>query len=147
MEADNEKTGVIVVGVDGLQSLDALKWAARQAELTGATLEAVMAWMWPSYWGREAVGPPGVDPEEESRKMLAEVVGSALGDERSREVRQVVVESHPAKALLAAADRADLLVVGSRGHGAFAEMLLGSVSMHCVASARCPVVVVHPRSR
>jgi nucleotide-binding universal stress UspA family protein len=54
----------------------------------------------------------------------------------------VVAEGPPALELLKAAQNADLLVVGSRGHGAFAGMLLGSVSEHCVAHSSCPVVVV-----
>jgi nucleotide-binding universal stress UspA family protein len=57
-------------------------------------------------------------------------------------VRSLVINGHPAEALIYAADGADLLVVGSRGHGSFAEALLGSVSQHCVHHARCPVLIV-----
>ncbi len=53
-----------------------------------------------------------------------------------------VVEANPAAALIDMCRDAQLLVVGSRGHGAFAGMLLGSVSQHCVQHACCPVVVV-----
>jgi nucleotide-binding universal stress UspA family protein len=146
MDTGIEKTGVIVVGVDGSESVDALQWAAAQAKLAHASLEVITAWEWPTYWGREPEGPPGWEPEEQARKMLSEVVESVLGPHHSLEVRHVVVEGHPAPVLIAAAEHADLLVVGSHGHGGFADMLLGSVSMHCVIQARCPVVVVHPRS-
>ncbi len=146
MDTDIEQTGVIVVGVDGFESLDALQWAAAQAKLTHASLETITAWTRPTYWGREPVGPPGWDPEEQAQEMLAEVVESVLGPDAGLEVRQVVVEGRAAPVLIAATEHADLLVVGSRGHAAFANMLLGSVSMHCTTHARCPVVVVHPRS-
>jgi nucleotide-binding universal stress UspA family protein len=57
----------------------------------------------------------------------------------------VVVNGHPAQALIDAANGADLLVVGSRGHGTFAEALLGSVSQHCVHHAPCPVLIVRSK--
>ena len=53
-----------------------------------------------------------------------------------------MVEGYPAPTLIDEAREADLLVVGSRGHGAFAGMLLGSVSQHCAQQAACPVVIV-----
>ncbi len=146
MNAGTEKSSVIVVGVDGRDSDDALLWAATQATLAGASLEAITAWTWPTAWGREPTWPPGFDPEEQTRAQLAEAVDRVLGSDRSLEVRQVVLEGHPAPVLVAAAAHAGLLVVGSHGHGAFAGMFLGSVSMHCVAQASCPVVVVPRRS-
>lgn len=57
-------------------------------------------------------------------------------------VRTQVAEGNPARVLLSAAAGADLLVVGSRGHGGFTEALLGSVGQHCAHHARCPVVVI-----
>jgi len=143
MDAGVKKGGVIVVGVDGSKpSLEALHWAAAQAHLTGATLDAVMVWRWPTSWGRTPTWPPGQEPEEETGKLLAQVVESVLGPHGSVDVHQVVVEGHTAPALIAAAERADLLVLGSRGHAGFGGMLLGSVSQHCVTNAGCPVVIV-----
>jgi len=146
MDVRSNKTGVIVVGVDGSDaSIDALEWAVAEAELAHASLEVVSAWSWPSAWGREPTWPPGFDPDEETRKKLAEVVEGAVGAPPKLDVRQVVVEGHAASVLVTAAEHGDLLVVGRRGHGAVTGALMGSVSMHCVAHAPCPVVVVHSR--
>ena len=65
-----------------------------------------------------------------------------IGKDPDIEVRQVVAEGHPAPILVKASEKADLLVVGSRGHGEFAGMLIGSVSEHCATHASCVVVIV-----
>jgi len=57
-------------------------------------------------------------------------------------VQAKIVDRHPAQGLVAESQQADLLVVGHRGHGAFTGMLIGSVNMHYVTNAGCPVVVV-----
>jgi nucleotide-binding universal stress UspA family protein len=138
----------IVVGVDGSEpSKDALRWAARQAELTGAELRVVMSWELPaiSYW---AVMPQEWDIEEATRQAVEETVSETLGDSPAIQPSVVVVRGSAAPVLLAQARDADLLVVGSRGHGGFTGMLIGSVSEHCVSHAHCPVVVVrHPHHR
>jgi len=138
----------IVVGVDGSDcSLAALDWAARQAKLTGATLEAVITWEWPTTYGAAfSFLPANYDPSADARTVLDQAL-KALGETyRDVEVRSVVVEGHPAPALVDASRGADLLVVGSRGHGEFSGMLLGSVSQHCATNARCPVLVLHERT-
>ncbi|MEV8093289.1 universal stress protein [Kitasatospora sp. NPDC085879] len=133
----------IVVGVDGSPaSVAALRWAARQAELTGAVLDTVIAWQYPVGYGWPAPVVQGFDFEGNARAGLAEAVAAATGESPGVEIEQHVVQDHPAAALLRAADGASLLVVGNRGYGGFAEALLGSVSQHCVHHARCPVVVV-----
>ncbi len=137
----------MVVGVDGSEpSLAALRWAARQAELTGAELKAVISWELPSaaYW---VPFPEGLDLEASARKTLASALEETLGPDPAVPVTQVVAQGHPAPVLIDEAAGADLLVVGSRGHGEFAGMLLGSVSEHCVAHAHCPVVVVRGARR
>ncbi|HTZ07910.1 MAG TPA: universal stress protein, partial [Acidimicrobiales bacterium] len=73
---------------------------------------------------------------------LRDTVRQVLGENPEVPVRLVVREGHPAPVLIDEAGGADLLVVGSRGHGAFMGMVLGSVSEHCVSHAPCPVVVV-----
>ena len=131
----------IVVGVDGSPaSVDALRWAARQAELTGAAVEAVISWDYPSTTGME-FGSLDIDWAGNARAALADALHVALGNDASR-VTQAVTRGHPAVVLVAAAQGAALLVVGSRGHATLAGMLLGSVSEHVAARARCPVVVV-----
>ena len=139
--------GVIVVGVDGSDpSRDALRWAARQAELTHASLHAIMCWSAPVMaYGSPVVVPVDFDIAGSTTKVLDQTVSEVLGDQPSVPVTSIAVEGRPTQRLLAAAEAADLLVLGSRGHGAFAGMLLGSVSEHCVAHASCPVVVVHSR--
>jgi nucleotide-binding universal stress UspA family protein len=146
MPGQDEGNGYrIVAGVDGSpSSLEALRWAVRQAELTGGTVDAVMAWQSPAAsglaWG-DTVSDPA-DDQELTAKALAEAVGQAVSPESTVQVRRLVGEGHPADVLLDAAGSADLLVVGSRGRGGFARALLGSVSQDCTFHAHCPVVVI-----
>ena len=145
-ETAQQPDDVIVVGVDGsVDSKDALRWAGRQADLTGAGLLAVTTWHLPTIaYGAGALPfPADFDPEQESRRALDAAIAEVLGDQPGVKVSTLVVEGHPQLELLKAAEAAQLLVLGSRGHGAFAGMLLGSVSQHCVAHSTCPVVVVH----
>lgn len=136
-----EAQGRIVVGVDGSPaSLDALSWAARQAEFTGAGLEAVMSWEYPVAFGGFPAGVE-IDWPANARPALDTALDEALGAQGGS-VTRTVVEGHPATVLMDAAAGAQLLVVGSRGHGGFAGLLLGSVSEHVVAHAPCPVTVV-----
>jgi nucleotide-binding universal stress UspA family protein len=136
----------VVVGIDGSAgSRIALKWAAGYAAATGATIRAVNAWHYPSAGPLPAgVQPKVIDDEVRADRqatvdgVVTEVFGSADPDG----VTTVIAYGHPAPVLVEESAAADLLVVGHRGHGAFTGMLLGSVSIHCVTSARCPVVVV-----
>ncbi len=132
----------IVVGVDGSDSSKAaLRWAIRQAKLTGGSVDAVTVWRFPSTYGW-APRPEGVpDLEGAAKRTLIAALAEVSGLEPGVLVRPVVTEGDAAGALLHAARGADLLVVGSRGHGGFASALLGSVSMHCALHAHCPVLV------
>ena len=133
----------IVAGVDGSpSSREALRWAVRQAALTGSVVDAVTAWHDPS--GYDGYGWLITDTSyaEDAAKTLSETVDSAVEAGSGVTVRQRVVEGHPARVLLDAADGADLLAVGSRGHGGFAGLLLGSVSQHCAQHSPCPVLVI-----
>ena len=135
-------TGRIVVGVDGSpSSLDALSWAARQAHLTRSTLEVVMTWEWPLSYGWAAPIPDDFDPEEDVRRSLESAVASVRAAYPDLSIDPRVVSGHPAPILVEASKGADLLVVGSRGHGEFVGMLLGSVSEYCATNAHCPVFV------
>jgi len=138
----------IVVGVDGSPTADeALRWAIRQARLTGAAVDAVAAWEYPASMGGFGLAPMGMYDNTDFARVAADSIADAIGrvgDPAARgvTVRPRVAEGNAATVLLAAADGADLLVVGSRGHGGFTAALLGSVSQHCVHHAPCPVVVI-----
>ena len=82
----------------------------------------------------------------EARSSLIEILTSeGITADSPIPVTTLVAEGNPARALLDAAESADLLVVGSRGHGGFTGVLVGSVSQQCVHHATCPIVVVHPK--
>jgi len=139
------RPGRIVVGVDGSEpSLEALRWAGRQASLTGAALEAVMAWEMPGAWGWGGLPglPEDFDLEEPAAQALSEAVSKALPREQARGVSQVVVMGNPAEAILDRGQGAELIVMGVRGLGTFKATLLGSVSHTVTLHASCPVVVV-----
>jgi len=143
-EAAEQSERFIVVGVDGsIPSVSALKWASRQARLTGAKLRAITTWELSAAVGWAPSFPVDYDPEGIARQVLDEAIFDAFGPQVDVPLERLVLEGHPAPVLLAAAKGADLLVVGSRGHGAFTGMLLGSVSEHVVSHAPCPVVVIH----
>jgi nucleotide-binding universal stress UspA family protein len=132
----------IIVGVDGSpSSVAAVEWAAHQAELSGAVLVAVMTWEWPTSYGWSLPIPSGYDPEHDSEKWLETTLEKVRADHPTITVESKVLEGHPAPLLVKASEGAELLVVGSRGHGEFAGMLIGSVSEHCAANAHCPVLV------
>ena len=140
----------IVVGVDGSAGARrALAWSLEEAELWSATVRAVHAWVMPVMAAPTGLGPMPVLPEVDqmsngAQQLLDEVVDAAAATHPSVRVERVVAEGGAAEALLEAAKDADLLVLGSRGHGGFVGLLLGSVSQHCTHHALCPVVVVPP---
>jgi nucleotide-binding universal stress UspA family protein len=121
--------------------LDALDWAARQAVSTNSTLEVIMTWNWPTNYGWTMAFPTGYDPEESVTKALEGAETTLQGKYPDLEVSGRVMQGHPAPILVDASKGADLLVVGSRGHGEFVGMLIGSVSEYCATHAHCPVLV------
>ncbi len=137
----------IVVGVDGSEgSRRALRWAYEEAREHDAKLLVVTAWMVPA----PPMAPPyGSYPWEGSfdftgtaRQALSTSMAEVLGADPGVDVESAVVQGHAPLVLLEKSASADLLVVGSRGHGAFAGMLLGSVSHHVIAHAKCAVAIV-----
>jgi nucleotide-binding universal stress UspA family protein len=131
----------IVVGIDGSPaSYCALEWAINQAELTNASLEIVSAWEWPTSFGWSLI-PEGYDPEKDLQKMIDPMLATLRASHPTVVMEVKIVEGHPAPVLIHESKGAELLVVGSRGHGEFIGMLIGSTSEHCVANAACPVVV------
>lgn len=139
----------IVVGVDGSEgSRAALRWARDEARAHGAALEIVTAWQYPITTALPAFGsmPTPDDLEGEARDaMLAVVADEGITGDDGMTITTLVAEGTASQALLEASASADLLVVGSRGHGGFSGLLLGSVSQQCVNHATVPVVVVRPR--
>lgn len=133
----------IVVGVDGSpSSLAALDWAGRQGSLTHEPVLVILTWEWPHDLGWAPPLPANFDPAADASHVLDEAVGAARAAHPQVEIRGSVTQGRAAATLVEASRGASLLVVGSRGHGGFTGMLLGSVSQHCVTNARCPVVVV-----
>jgi nucleotide-binding universal stress UspA family protein len=136
----------IVVGVDGSPaSQEALAWAIRQAEATGASVDAVIAWHDPAVIAGLPRGPVATLEEAAYGEFAATVLGNSIrevGARSAAKVNPVVQHGNAAQVLLGSAEGADLLVVGSRGHGGFAGALLGSVSQHCAHHAPCPVVII-----
>jgi nucleotide-binding universal stress UspA family protein len=132
----------ILVGIDGSSaSLDALNWAARQASLTEATLEVVMTWDWPMTYGWAPPFPSDFDPSASVTEVLEAAKVAVYEKYPAVEVSVRVAQGHPAPILVEASKGANLLVVGSRGHGEFVGMVIGSVSEYCAAHAFCPVLV------
>lgn len=147
-ESAGEQRARIVVGVDGSAgSAHALQWAARQAGYTGATLEAVVAWQYPAFFGWAPVGADSADFGAIAGKTLDDALNAVFGPQWPDWVQARVVEGYPAQVLVAESEGADLLVVGSRGHAGFADALLGSVSTYCVQHAHGPVTVIRPPGR
>lgn len=136
----------IVVGIDGSPaSVEALRWALAQAALTNSRVEAVTSWQNPAQYGFEFANDQ-VDWIDLARSTLDTAIKEA-GDGGPVELESTIVNGHPAQVLVRASVGAQLLVVGSRGHGGFVGMLLGSVSEHVIAHASCPVLVIrHPVS-
>jgi nucleotide-binding universal stress UspA family protein len=147
MSAASTNGARIVVGVDGSPSSRmALRWALRQANFTDGTVDAVLAWQIPMVLQSYGMAPIYVEQdggfEDDARKTLEAVISEEVAPADSQRVRSLVIHGNPAQVLLDAAVGANLLVVGSRGHGEFAEALLGSVSQNCVHHASGPVLIM-----
>jgi nucleotide-binding universal stress UspA family protein len=149
--------GAVVVGVDGSAGARAaLRWAIAESRLRQAPVRAVHAWT-PAYfsggyaamgggYGFVAAGTGDYASElyEAAQETLERAIAETADEAEGVAIEREVVEGVAAQVLLEAAGAGDLLVVGSRGHGGLAGLLLGSVSQQCAHHARCPVVIVHP---
>ncbi len=139
---------LIIVGVDGSDSSRAaLQWAYDEAAHHGASLTAVMTWHPPTLpqsppYGALTEKDYESQPKLEALGVLDGLIAQLEKRDPEVDLRTSIEEGSPAKVLIERSKGADLMVVGSRGHGGFAGMLLGSVSQHLVAHADCPVVVV-----
>lgn len=149
-EAGEEQSRV-VVGIDGSEgSLVALRWAAEAARLRGVPLHVLFAWGdLGARLARTTRGhqePTEADEREAAVALIEEAVAEALGDEPGVEIVPLAEPGGATPALVEASASADLLVVGSRGRGGFAGLLLGSVSQQCIHHAHCPVAVVRQQT-
>jgi nucleotide-binding universal stress UspA family protein len=135
--------GRIVVGVDGSPlSQQALRWGAHLAATFGAGLDAVTVWEFTPTRSWSST-PPDRSPDQYTRQVLDQTVQDVFGDQPPAGLRRLVREGGAAKVLLDASEGAIMVVVGSRGHGGFAGLMLGSVSASVSAHAACPVLVIH----
>jgi len=140
----------VVVGVDGSDlSARAVEAAFAEASLWGTGVRAVLTWHPPALWSPElaAYAVLGDDERQRISQASADALAGSLARWRDRypdvPVEQVVLEGHAGEALVRASRGARLLVVGSRGRGGFAGLLLGSVSSAAIHHAECPVMVCH----
>ena len=139
----------IVVGVDGSEGgKAALEFAVEEAALRGARLKVVTAWEIPPAVVAGLAADSGffdqslIEARQHAEAIVADAVARAAQLQPSVVLEPRVVEGHEAKTLLEEAKDAMLIVVGSRGHGGFTGLLLGSISQQVVNHARCPVTVV-----
>ncbi|MBN9099825.1 MULTISPECIES: universal stress protein [unclassified Pseudonocardia] len=139
--------GPVVVGVDGSPTSDAaIGTAFDEASWRGAELVAVHSWL---EYATDQMLDRGLDPgwgqvEQAETELLAQRLAGWQEKYPDVVVRRVVTRGRPVERLLEQADRAQLLVVGSRGHGGFAGMLVGSTSQALIHHATCPLLVVRP---
>jgi nucleotide-binding universal stress UspA family protein len=138
----------VVVGLDGSDgAVSALAWAAEEAGRREVPLHVIHAWDAPY------LSPPGSIValnreaiEDDSRRLLDEIVDGVVDRARRRppSVEKLSVPDSPGRALVEAGSSASMIVVGTRGRGGFAGLLLGSVSQHVIHHAPSPVVVIPP---
>jgi nucleotide-binding universal stress UspA family protein len=138
-------SGRVVVGVDGSENgTAALRWAAEHAAATGGLVEAVHAWH-PPYVGGELFASVPIAYEDcraAAQLDLERALGEVAVDPEATPLEPVLVQGAAAPALIDASAGASVVVVGARGLGGFAGLLLGSVSAQVARHAHCPVVVV-----
>lgn len=145
----------IVVGVDGSEeSRAALDWAVEEGRLRQAPVLAIHAWEVPLVPAPTGLVPPSVEVvgdltelREDAASLVETMVREIAADAADVEIRPLTVEDKPVRALLDAAERNDaqMIVVGSRGHGGFVSLLIGSTSDQVARHATCPVVIHRQR--
>lgn len=138
----------IVVGVDGSESsVKALREARRLADALDSPLEAVAVWQQSHSMYDFYQSETGWTPEKDVEKLLRDTADAAFGSDRPARFTMSILQGPAAKALIRHSVDAEMLVLGSRGHGGFSGLLLGSVSSACVAHATCPVLIVHNKDQ
>ena len=136
------RQGRIVVGVDGSEeSVTALRRAVRIANALNASIEAVSTWRIPS--GYATVGEYEYSPLDDANAILSGAAKSVFGAKNPQWFTTATFEGNAADILIEQSKGAEMLIVGSRGHGGLAGVLLGSVSAMCAEHAHCPVLIIH----
>jgi nucleotide-binding universal stress UspA family protein len=135
----------VVVGVDGSESSKhALRWAAYLAKTSNAQLDVIATWQISSGWGSAySTVPTDWNPQQDLEKSTSETIDEVFGSTRPENLRVQVRQGYAVTVLLDESKDALMLVVGSRGHGGFTGLLLGSVSAALAEHASCPVLVAH----
>jgi nucleotide-binding universal stress UspA family protein len=142
---EHGRRGRIVVGIDGSESsIEALRYAVRAADAFGCSVEAVAAWTYPA--GAEVALLAGWSPEHDAHEILETVADAVFAGDRPSWFSAITKPGLAARTLIEASAGAEMLVVGSRGHGGFVGLLLGSVSGACAEHAHCPVLIIRPTS-
>jgi len=142
--ADEEPLGILV-GVDGSErSVDALRYAADMAPKLEMDLRALAVWSYPTLlYGNYAYPESDPGPEQDAHLILERVTREVFGQEVPDWYSAGTHRGLPAQTLIDRSRMSQMLVVGSRGRGGFAGLLLGSVSSACAAHAALPVLVIH----
>ena len=139
---DEQADGLtIVVGFDGSSgAMAALRWAYDESTLRKAPLRVIHAVA--SFGSYPSLAVNVGDVHTQAAELLDNAILEVAGEDQLDGIERLLFDGSPAKVLIDAVGGGDLLVVGSRGHGGFAGLLLGSVSQQCIHHAPCPVVVV-----
>jgi nucleotide-binding universal stress UspA family protein len=148
---ESKQLAAVVVGVDGSAgSSEALQWAIAEARLRQVPLRAIHAWTYAEPLIPSLIGYPysaeyaesAIDERRQAAEGLLEQATEALSEAHEIQIERIIAEGSAARVLIDAVGKDDLLVIGSRGHGGFSSLLLGSVSEQCAQHASCPVVIV-----
>jgi len=141
--APTDGIGRVVVGVDGsADSLLALRFAASAARLRGTPLEVVHVWQETDHAAHGRLGPVGESAKAQADREWQRILRSTLAVAPDVEIISKHLPGYAQSVLLRASEGAALLVVGSRGRGGWAGLLLGSVSLRCITLSACPVAVI-----
>lgn len=142
-----EAVGRVLVGVDGTPlSADVIDFAFREAERLGVGVTALHTWIQPVASGHDALVPFAGDLEalqHENEAILSESLAATIADHPDVDVRQVTMQIAASVALIESSMGARLVVIGSRGRGPIAGLLLGSTSQAVLHNAGCPVAIIH----
>jgi nucleotide-binding universal stress UspA family protein len=135
--------GRVVVGVDGsAESLVGLQFAAADARRRAGPLQVVHVWQDTDHAAHGRLIPPGKSAKEQADQAWHDILRAAVSTAADIEIISKHVAGYAPSVLVKESSGAALLVVGSRGLGGWAGLMLGSVSLHCITRSACPVAVV-----